>query len=286
MLVFPCWYFSIVTAALSVCVPVSLYVSVRPLKVTASSADAIRELKGWVDDRTIIVGHSLECDLKALAITHCRIIDTAVLFPHNQGLPFKMSLRQLTKKYLHRDIQQSESEEAAEGGHNSIEDSAAALELAMYRTLHRNASLLPPPWCSSSFTGDRYTIFHDLSRQHCPAVNVCMHQSAEYAHLPDWEQYSLGHKPEADVECLYRQFLDDPCTSAETKEKFNVSMTRGAPCGDVCNAFLRYLLESTNVCMKLWRPRSSTPNILCAKTTSAWCGWMSLSQLTRRHPLP
>ena len=35
-----------------------------------------------VCSRTLLVGHSLENDLKALRVVHARVLDTAVLFPH------------------------------------------------------------------------------------------------------------------------------------------------------------------------------------------------------------
>ena len=35
-----------------------------------------------VCSRTLLVGHSLENDLKALRVVHAKVLDTAVLFPH------------------------------------------------------------------------------------------------------------------------------------------------------------------------------------------------------------
>ena len=42
---------------------------------------------------TILVGHGLENDLKALRLYHNRVVDTASLFPHPRGLPIRYSLR-------------------------------------------------------------------------------------------------------------------------------------------------------------------------------------------------
>lgn len=42
---------------------------------------------------TIVVGHDLSNDLNVLRIGHQEFIDTANLFPHNQGLPFKTKLK-------------------------------------------------------------------------------------------------------------------------------------------------------------------------------------------------
>ena len=48
-------------------------------------------------------------------------MDTSILFPHQQGPPFKLPLRQLVSRYLGRTIQTS--------SHDSIQDAVAAMEL-------------------------------------------------------------------------------------------------------------------------------------------------------------
>ena len=73
----------------------------------------------------ILVGHSLENDLRTARVIHQRCIDTALLFPHPRGPPHKSSLRYLSKKWLNRDIQ------AGEAGHDSTEDAGAAMDLAL-----------------------------------------------------------------------------------------------------------------------------------------------------------
>ncbi|EDL18975.1 mCG119437 [Mus musculus] len=57
---------------------------------------------------TILIGHSLESDLFALKVIHCTVVDTAVLFPHHRGLPYKCSLRNLMADYLRQIIQDNE----------------------------------------------------------------------------------------------------------------------------------------------------------------------------------
>lgn len=52
------------------------------------------------NSKTILVGHSLESDLKALKIIHKSVIDTSVLFPHKMGLPHKRALKVLASEYL------------------------------------------------------------------------------------------------------------------------------------------------------------------------------------------
>jgi RNA exonuclease 1 len=48
-----------------------------------------------IDSNTIIIGHSLENDLKTLRIIHGRCIDTALLLPHKAGKPYRRSLKEL-----------------------------------------------------------------------------------------------------------------------------------------------------------------------------------------------
>ena len=63
------------------------------------------DLMGFINADTILVGHGLENDLRALNLIHATILDTAVVFPHYHGLPFRRSLRSLVSSYLKRDIQ-------------------------------------------------------------------------------------------------------------------------------------------------------------------------------------
>ncbi|CAO3621327.1 unnamed protein product [Cunninghamella blakesleeana] len=77
----------------------------------------------YMDENTILLGHGLENDLKALRIIHPKIIDTAHLYPHPNGLPYRYGLRMLSTKYLSKFIQDSSA------GHDSYEDSKTCLEL-------------------------------------------------------------------------------------------------------------------------------------------------------------
>jgi RNA exonuclease 1 len=91
--------------------------------VTTTLKDIQAKLLDLLHPRTILVGHSLDSDLKAIKITHPFIVDTALLYPHNRGPPLKNSLRFLTQRFLKREIQQGVQ------GHNSIEDAKACLDL-------------------------------------------------------------------------------------------------------------------------------------------------------------
>ncbi|GAX82434.1 hypothetical protein CEUSTIGMA_g9862.t1 [Chlamydomonas eustigma] len=81
-----------------------------------------------VSSETLLVGHSLENDLRALKVVHSRVLDTAVLYPHPKGLPFRSSLRVLAQRFLKRRIQ--------DGSHDSIIDARTALDLALLKIKH------------------------------------------------------------------------------------------------------------------------------------------------------
>ncbi|XP_072537427.1 RNA exonuclease 1 homolog [Salminus brasiliensis] len=76
---------------------------------------------------SILIGHSLESDLLALKLLHSTVVDTAVVFPHRLGLPYKRALRNLMADYLKRIIQDNVE------GHDSSEDASACMELMMWR---------------------------------------------------------------------------------------------------------------------------------------------------------
>jgi RNA exonuclease 1 len=72
----------------------------------------------------ILLGHSLESDLKALKLCHPFCIDTAIVYHHPRGRPLKPGLAWLTKKWCGREIQTR-----GEGGHDPEEDARACLDL-------------------------------------------------------------------------------------------------------------------------------------------------------------
>ena len=83
---------------------------------------------GFINADTIIVGHGLENDLRALNLIHNTVLDTAVVFPHFFGLPYRRSLKALVSSYLKKDIQESL------WGHDSYEDARACIELMLWKT--------------------------------------------------------------------------------------------------------------------------------------------------------
>ncbi|ETO21336.1 exonuclease family protein, partial [Reticulomyxa filosa] len=91
----------------------------------------------FMDQKSILIGHSLENDLKALQLVHTRVIDTAVLFmvPRSQknGRKWdrKLSLKHLAEQCLNKTIQDQEANRNM--GHSSVEDATAAMELVLLK---------------------------------------------------------------------------------------------------------------------------------------------------------
>ncbi|CAE6472791.1 unnamed protein product [Rhizoctonia solani] len=91
--------------------------------VTNRLPDAQAGLLGLIDQNTIIVGHSLENDLRVLKLAHPRCIDTSIIYKHPRGAPYKPGLKWLAQKWLNLDIQMKPS------GHDPEEDARACLAL-------------------------------------------------------------------------------------------------------------------------------------------------------------
>ena len=96
--------------------------------VTTTLEDARGMVMRVCHAETFLVGHSLENDLAALRILHLNVCDTAILYSHARGPPFKPALRYLTEKYLRRTIQERE--------HCSIQDAQATMELMRLKMKH------------------------------------------------------------------------------------------------------------------------------------------------------
>ncbi|KAI9701974.1 MAG: hypothetical protein M1836_001318 [Candelina mexicana] len=95
-----------------------------PITTTLSDIQS-RLIKDILHPRTILVGHSLNADLKALKVTHPFIVDTSIIFQHPRGPPLKSSLKWLAQRYLSKDIQKGHGTH----GHDSVEDARACIDL-------------------------------------------------------------------------------------------------------------------------------------------------------------
>lgn len=107
------------------------------LKTLAEVQQVILQL---IDADTILIGHGLENDLRALRIAHKTVVDTAFEFPHPLGFPYRHSLRNLAKKYLNRDIQ------CGNEGHDSLEDARASLDLVKWKLRNKMGPKEPWDW--------------------------------------------------------------------------------------------------------------------------------------------
>ena len=96
--------------------------------VTVTLDDIQRDLLQMIHPHTILIGHSLENDLKALKISHLRVVDTALLYPHIRGDTYKNSLRFLAENWLGEQIQTMD-----QVGHDPTQDAATALKLAILK---------------------------------------------------------------------------------------------------------------------------------------------------------
>lgn len=119
--------------------------------VTTTLRDIQQKLLELLTPRTILLGHSLESDTKALQISHPFIVDTSIIYPHPRGPPLKSSLKWLAQKYLSREIQKGGA-----NGHNSIEDAKTCLDLAKQKCEKGKA------WGTSDAQGEN--LFRRLAR--------------------------------------------------------------------------------------------------------------------------
>jgi RNA exonuclease 1 len=94
---------------------------------TKSLKDVQNDLMGFISADSVLIGHGLENDLRALRMIHTSVVDTAVVFPHFRGLPFRRSLKSLVSSILKRDIQ------IDSGGHDSCEDARSCLEIMLWK---------------------------------------------------------------------------------------------------------------------------------------------------------
>jgi RNA exonuclease 1 len=97
-------------------------------KASKSLRQVQKDITSFVSAETILIGHGLENDLRALRILHPTVVDTCVAFPHFLGYPFRNSLKTLARTVLRREIQVKE--------HDSAEDARIAVDLMLTRLQH------------------------------------------------------------------------------------------------------------------------------------------------------
>ena len=89
--------------------------------VITTMEDVHNNLRKLIAPHTILIGHSFDCDLRALHLIHLKVIDTAALFPHLKGCPFKQALKKLAFDYLGKVVQA----DSGSTGHDSVQGKVA-----------------------------------------------------------------------------------------------------------------------------------------------------------------
>ncbi|KAM6423879.1 RNA exonuclease 5 [Liasis olivaceus] len=93
--------------------------------VQTTLAEIQGRLRNLLPSDAILVGHSLNADLRALEMIHPNIIDTSLLFARKGGKRFKL-------KFLAAAVLGKEIQCKGQMGHDPTEDAQCALELAQY----------------------------------------------------------------------------------------------------------------------------------------------------------
>ena len=91
--------------------------------ITVNLSEVQQKITELLPPSSILVGHSLDCDLRALKVTHPYVIDTSCIFTPNATPTCKPGLRKLAKEILGLEIQRGSD------GHSSIEDAATCMRL-------------------------------------------------------------------------------------------------------------------------------------------------------------
>jgi RNA exonuclease 1 len=157
--------------------------------VTTRLEDIQKRLQKIITPSTIVIGHSLDGDFKALHMTHPHIVDTAIIYPHPRGPPLKSSLKWLTSKYLGREIQKSHGMT----GHDSVEDAKAVLDLVKQKC-EKGAK-----WGTSDATNE--SLFSRLKRSHVPKLFRANPEEEQFRSTAaiDWGNPARGLGANADI---------------------------------------------------------------------------------------
>jgi RNA exonuclease 1 len=94
------------------------------LHIMQSPAAARELFFSYISPQTPLIGHAIENDLTAMRVIHPVVIDSALLYPHRSGLPYRLGLKHLAKLHLDRYIQVNIGK-----GHDSLEDARATGDL-------------------------------------------------------------------------------------------------------------------------------------------------------------
>jgi RNA exonuclease 1 len=116
----------------------------KKLSIVSSPAEARRLLLEHLSPRTPLIGHGLENDLNATRLIHSTVIDTALLYPHKAGLPYRNGLKYLMATHLNRNIQVVV--DGKMDGHDSKEDANAAGDLVRWAVKNKWQKMQREGW--------------------------------------------------------------------------------------------------------------------------------------------
>lgn len=185
---------------------------------TMTLADIQKRLQEILKPHTVLAGHSLDSDLRALKISYPFIVDTALLYPHPKGPPQKSSLKWLCQKYLSREIQNRGGQ-----GHDSVEDAQACLDLVKQKCERGKL------WGTPDATGE--PIFKRLERggQDELENSVKGHAQGKTGAVVDWGNPMRGFGAAATVSipCETDQEVVDGVKRAVLGDKADTKIPKG-----------------------------------------------------------
>ncbi|XP_026455853.1 small RNA degrading nuclease 1-like isoform X2 [Papaver somniferum] len=107
-------------------------------RATCSLEDIQKSMKKLLSDGVVLIGHSLDKDLKALKVDHSRVIDTSLIFKYPEGhTHMRPSLNHLRKTVLGYDLRESDAP------HNCLADAQAAMKLVLAKLENKFDGVIP-----------------------------------------------------------------------------------------------------------------------------------------------
>ncbi|CAI9110227.1 OLC1v1010220C1 [Oldenlandia corymbosa var. corymbosa] len=106
--------------------------------VTCTLSDIQKSMKKLLSHGTILIGHSLNNDLRALKIDHARVIDTSYIFKAEDGPSSRrLSLSSLCKSVLGYELRKMDA------SHNCLDDACAAMKLVLAKIERGVDTIIP-----------------------------------------------------------------------------------------------------------------------------------------------
>ncbi|KAI3903780.1 hypothetical protein MKX01_016799 [Papaver californicum] len=107
-------------------------------RATCSLEDIQKSMEKLLSNGVVLIGHSLDRDLKALKVDHARLIDTSLIFKYPERHTHKRpSLNHLCKTVLGYDLRERDAP------HNCLADAQAAMKLVLAKLEHKFDGVIP-----------------------------------------------------------------------------------------------------------------------------------------------